>query len=344
MARAAPLGYQADVAERAFCPVHGTATLNPAVEGAEDRFFGLGGRYDYRACSECGAWVLDPRPSAAVIETAYRAYYPPAMLQHLTARAERGRPVGVSGRIRARGALRELRRLGATFTSEHRWLDVGSGLGAFLRSVRDFTGVRVRGLDSTPETRRFAERVHNLEVDVGELEAQKYPDASFDFVSAWHLLEHVFDPASTMAEMFRITKPGGFVVIETPTLGTIAEWFRSRWVQLQPPTHLHHFRPSTLLAIVHGAGFEVLAVRRPWLPGELAGSLMMRLGLRSFVSKLLSPGRSAGWVGVFALTMLVDLPVTFFFTLTRSSGLLRVYARRPGVRPPLEPSTETLRP
>lgn len=337
MALAASFGYQGPVSERARCPAHEKAELLSAVCGAEDRYFGLGGSYNYSACSECGAWVLDPRPPDDVIEAACRAYYPPSLLRHLTARAERGRPVGISGRIRARGAARQLRRLGAKFSGEKQLLDVGSGLGAFLRGMRDLTGVRVRGVDSTPETRRFAAEVHNLDVDVGELEAQQYADASFDFVSAWHLIEHVRDPATTLAEIHRITKPGGWVIIETPTLGTIAELFRSRWVQLQPPAHLHHFRPGTLLALMHRAGFEVLSVRRPWLPGEFAGSLAMRLGLRGFVSKLLSPERRAGWVGVFALTLLADLPLTFFFALTRSTGLIRVYARRPELSLPEPP-------
>lgn len=333
MALARDFGYHDPVTERASCPVHPRAELRPAVRGAEDLYFGLAGQYDYGACSECGAWVLDPPPSRALIEAADRAYYPPALLDELRTRAGRGRPVGVSGRIRARGAWRQLRRLGARFSSEHRALDVGSGLGAFLSGLRAFTGMRVRGLDRSPETRAFAAEVHNLEVDLGELEAQRYPDGSFDLVSAWHRLEHVHDPAGTLAEMFRITKPGGFLVVETPTLGTIAERFRKYWVQLQPPTHLYHFRPSTLLALVHRSGFEILAVRRPWLPGELAGSMVMLLGLRGFASRLLSPSRQPKWVAVFALTLLIDLPFTFILTLTRSTGLVRIYARRPPVEP-----------
>lgn len=315
----------------ARCPAHPEAALRPAVEGAEDLYFGLGGRYDYVACSECGAWILSPPPPEERVAAARRAYHPPRLLAALRARAARGRRVGLSGRVRARGVVRQLRRLGVPLSGGEELLDAGAGLGGFLAGMRELGGLRVRGLEANLELCRFAGDVHNVEVDHGGLEPGRYPEARFDLVSAWHLLEHEPEPGVILSELFRVTKPGGHLVVETPTLGTIAEWFGARWGQLQPPARLQHFRPSTLLALIHRAGFEILSVRRPWLPGEFASSLLLALGRRGVAGEPPSPQRRLGWGLVFALTLLIDLPLTFALTLTRSTGLVRVYARRPVV-------------
>jgi SAM-dependent methyltransferase len=43
-----------------------------------------------------------------------------------------------------------------------------------------------------------------------------YPEGSFDFVIANHVLEHVADDAKALAELRRVLKPGGFAILQTP--------------------------------------------------------------------------------------------------------------------------------
>jgi SAM-dependent methyltransferase len=46
--------------------------------------------------------------------------------------------------------------------------------------------------------------------------AISYPDESFDFVLANHVLEHVADEARALSELRRVLKPGGFAILQTP--------------------------------------------------------------------------------------------------------------------------------
>ncbi len=43
-----------------------------------------------------------------------------------------------------------------------------------------------------------------------------YPDGSFDFVIANHVLEHVSDDLRALSELRRISRPGGIAILQTP--------------------------------------------------------------------------------------------------------------------------------
>jgi SAM-dependent methyltransferase len=93
-------------------------------------------------------------------------------------------------------------------------LDVGCGIGTYVRRFRDFSDA-VHGVEVEPE--RVAEasaELPNIVVGVGE--ALPYPDDEFDLVFSNEVIEHVADDRATAAEMVRVTKPGGAIVAFAP--------------------------------------------------------------------------------------------------------------------------------
>lgn len=54
-----------------------------------------------------------------------------------------------------------------------------------------------------------------------DITAIAYPDATFDLVLANHVLEHVPDDARALAEVWRVLKPGGHAVLQTPYSGRL---------------------------------------------------------------------------------------------------------------------------
>lgn len=320
--------------ERARCPLHPEAPLRPAFE-CDDRFWGVEGRFAYGRCPECDTWVLDPRPTPTEMGPYYAEYYREPYLAWLRRAFTRRRAevAGALDRLRALDVLRRLRKAGAQIGPGAEALDAGCGLGGFARFVRDETGANVRGVDFSPACRDFARDVHRLEVDTGELAAQRYADGRFDLVSTWHCLEHVYDPIAELAEIARITRLGGWLVLEVPTPTLLGRLFRGRWVFLQAPTHLYHFRPVALRTMIEHAGYEIVQMIRPWLPGEFAGSLMLRLGIKGFAPKLMMPqGPVRYWPAraLFLLFLIVDLPITGLLALVGDAGVCRVVARRKG--------------
>ncbi len=99
-------------------------------------------------------------------------------------------------------------------------LEVGCGPGADLIDLIDVVGPsgRLVGLDASEmmlaEARRRAEaRGATIRFEHGDVEALPFADGAFDACRAARLLVHLADPARAIAEMARVVRPGGRVVV-----------------------------------------------------------------------------------------------------------------------------------
>jgi len=104
------------------------------------------------------------------------------------------------------------------------------------------------------------------------------PDESYDAVVANYVLEHLEKPQVTIAEAFRVLRPGGFFFFRTPNLfyyvcivaSLTPHWFHrlvaNRLRNLPPethdpwPTHYRMNRPRTIRRLMHSAGFKEVAL------------------------------------------------------------------------------------
>lgn len=103
-----------------------------------------------------------------------------------------------------------------------RVLEVGCGTGAMLRSLArraGFDGSAI-GIDQSPAfieaAGRFAAAegvADRLRFEVGDAHRMAFPDASFDAVIVNTVMSHVGDPGAVMAELARVLRPGGKLVI-----------------------------------------------------------------------------------------------------------------------------------
>ncbi len=93
-------------------------------------------------------------------------------------------------------------------------LEVGSGLGLLAVAVADSaSNVSVVGVERSPAQIAAAARSHRVRYFEGDAHALPFPDASFDVAYARYLLEHVSRPDIVLAEMRRVVRPGGRVVV-----------------------------------------------------------------------------------------------------------------------------------
>ena len=104
-------------------------------------------------------------------------------------------------------------------------LDVGCGVGHWAQLLASFLPdhVRVSGIDREPSwvdaARDRAERrglAGRFEYRQGEAQKLPFPDGTFDLVTCQTVLIHTPDPAAVIAEMKRVTRPGGLVMVAEP--------------------------------------------------------------------------------------------------------------------------------
>jgi SAM-dependent methyltransferase len=131
-------------------------------------------------------------------------------------------------------------------------LDVGSGAGDALVSLRHFGFTDLTGID--PFLESSVTYANGVRVLKGELSDLARP---FDLIMANHSLEHVPDPRRTLGEIFRLLRPGHYAVIRIPVKAHAWQKYKTDWVQLDPPRHLFLFTARTFNALAEEAGFKV---------------------------------------------------------------------------------------
>jgi ubiquinone/menaquinone biosynthesis C-methylase UbiE len=100
-----------------------------------------------------------------------------------------------------------------------RALDLGCGTGAVTRVMATMAAPgRVTGVDMSAarlaQARQLAsERGLEIEFVEGEATHLPFPSASFDYTWSRFLFEYLPDPQRALAELIRVTRPGGLVTV-----------------------------------------------------------------------------------------------------------------------------------
>ena len=275
--------------------------------GLVDRLFGAPGLWNVVRCPNqaCGLLWLDPMPVAQDIGKAYARYYTHTVeadarragrlrrLLHEMKEAHQSIVYGYPsnhGSVRRRVLGRTLRlfpvRRGAAdndvrFLDAHPGglvLDVGCGTGEWLLAMQG-RGWNVEGIEFDEDAVAVA-RGLGLEVRSGSLEQQHYPAESFDAVTLSHVIEHVPDPAATIAECSRVLKHGGKLVIATPNTASLSHRFFGRsWRGLEPPRHLSILSMQSLRRALEIAGFQGVVLHPQFAPRLVHESVLLSKGV-----------------------------------------------------------------
>jgi len=153
------------------------------------------------------------RPGGAMIDAspAATASPPPYLMD------SRGEGRRLERKTRAAPARRQLAAAG--LVPGMRSLDVGCGTGAVTRVMAGVAGPgRATGVDASPEriaqARQLAEaRGVEAAFACHDACALDLPDGAFDFVWSRFLFEYLLEPQRALAEMVRVTRPGGTVAV-----------------------------------------------------------------------------------------------------------------------------------
>jgi 2-polyprenyl-3-methyl-5-hydroxy-6-metoxy-1,4-benzoquinol methylase len=207
------------------------------------------------ACVKCGLQFVSPRLRGDVILNAYQEGTDEVFVSQAAAREntfERALAF-IEGLVPHRGAL----------------LDIGTAGGSFLH-VAARRGWKVAGCEPNRWLCEWGKTTYGLDIQPGTIFDHRYPDHSFDVVTAWDVLEHAPDPMAFLRECRRVLKPGGLMIVNCPDIGSwIARVMGKSWPMLLS-THLYYFTRGTLKEALHSAGFAVDQMRPHYQWLELA--------------------------------------------------------------------------
>ncbi len=192
-------------------------------------------------------------------------------------------------------------------------LDIGCGSGLYTRTLVE-RGAKVTATEFAPTSLALAHRnlgalADRVEFRLEDAQELSLPDASFDKVLLTEVIEHVPHPDRAIAEAARVLRPGGLLVVSTPSRFSpmnLAYGLKRRVRRYGFNEHLHEFTPGSFRRLleaqlkVEGLTFANFVLPYP------ADELYLRLGspglglLRRFESVLagLPAVRQLGWTMV----------------------------------------------
>lgn len=147
-------------------------------------------------------------------------------------------------------------------------LDVGCGSGALTVVLAEIVGAEnVAGIDpSEPFVAEARARVPGADVRVGPAESLPFEDATFDAALSQLVFHFVQDPAKSVAEMRRVTRPGGRLAVCVWDMTGGMTMLRSYWDAAREagatePDETERFggRPGQLAQLWRDAGLRDVA-------------------------------------------------------------------------------------
>jgi 2-polyprenyl-3-methyl-5-hydroxy-6-metoxy-1,4-benzoquinol methylase len=284
------------------------------AEGSEDwrpyrcTHSGYGRHHRIVQCRRCGLVYTDPRRNGDDIVETYEAVEDPLYLEEREGRI-----------LTFEHHLKPLERLTGP-PNGRSLLDVGCYTGVFVEIASNH-GWDAWGIEPS---RWAVDEAHGqgLHVVQGTLETANLPEAHFDVVTMWDVIEHLTDPMRALQQVHRLLKPGGVAVLHTIDIDSLfARLMGARWPWLME-MHLYYFSRRTLRAMLERCGFRVIS-DRPHGRYLRLGYLTNRVG-----ALMPAVGRPAEWLvtrlGWRGLAVRVNL-----------GDLFTVYARK-DLSPPSE--------
>ncbi len=244
-----------------------------------DLRLGLSTEYQFMQCKQCGLWYLTPIPSVELEQ-----YYPDQYAPFHQESASNSWGVLHYGMRRRRQAVLRYQQSGCL-------LDLGCATGDFLNEMRVSGQWQVYGVEPISLPAQIARDRFALEVFVGKLEEANFTENYFDVITLWDVLEHVPNPSTTLSEIWRILKPGGWLFIQTPDPDS---WeprlFGPSWMGWDAPRHLYMFPRTVLMRYLGKNGFRVIKVQ------SIAGNVSTALVSLGYWYDLRGMNRTSQWI------------------------------------------------
>ena len=176
-------------------------------------------------------------------------------------------------------------------------LDVGCSIGATV-SAAARRGWDAHGVDVSQSA---VDSCRSRSLNCVHYDGDKlpYPDQTFDMLTSWHVIEHVANVSEVLEDWYRVLKPGGVMVLETPDANCWKAKIRgAKYAKFWPAAHIYTFTPETLHPFATRTGFEILP--NPWFATSKSASVTTTAYALAYQAYL-ATSRATGFAKAFQL-------------------------------------------
>jgi 2-polyprenyl-3-methyl-5-hydroxy-6-metoxy-1,4-benzoquinol methylase len=193
-------------------------------------------------------------------------------------------------------------------------LEIGPGSGVYLTTLANFFD-KVGAADVAnaflTQARRLADSHPNIDVIEDDIVHSKLPTGTFDLILCSEVIEHIADSGAALAQIGRIIKPDGVLILSTPQKYSLLELASKiaflpgvievvRRIYQEPIIETGHINLLTAKAVreqLQRAGFSLKESHVGGLYLPIVAEFFGQLGLRSALAaeRLL---RRLDWTGV----------------------------------------------
>jgi SAM-dependent methyltransferase len=242
--------------ENSFCILCGSNVAESYACGFDYQYWTTNQQFRFVRCLQCHHVYLNPRPT---IESA-DLIYPPNYYTMTGIHTEKySKLIAFLKRHIIRRRLSFVRK---DIGSRPAVLEVGCGDCALLLDLRKvFPEASLTGIDLfIPDSIHQIADSLDIKIIEGSIENTDLPLGSYDLVVMNQLIEHLWDPVNVLKKIRASLRPGGFVSIETPNIGSYDHKLFSdgTWGGFYFPRHLNLFNFKTLRLLLEKTGFKMV--------------------------------------------------------------------------------------
>ena len=233
------------------CPVCGNENHNHWRSGIDHNV--SKDTFNIVECNKCGFRFTNPVPSENTIGNYYKSEN---YISHSS--TKKGLINKVYHVVRNR-AIKQKEQLAKRYAQNKTILDIGCGTGDFLGYCKN-QNWKTKGLEPDADARSLA--LKNNGVETESLDAlRSIEDGSYDIISMWHVLEHVYNLNDDISEYKRILKSGAHLIVAVPNCSSHdSDHYQEHWAALDLPIHLYHFQPKNIEDLFQKHGMELVEI------------------------------------------------------------------------------------
>ena len=142
--------------------------------------------------------------------------------------------------------------------------DIGAGFGLFLEELRKMLPAnKYIAIEPSLEMSQICQG-KGLEVNCSCLEDIDNVENTFDLLTAFELIEHLYEPSLFFKKIYSMLRPEGYIYLTTLNgLGfdLLLLWNKSK--SISPPHHLNFFNPASIEYLMKDIGFEIIESSTP---------------------------------------------------------------------------------